>query len=131
MPKDYGKDNAHHKLVEFLEKEGLEYGYAEFWTAQATTVISDSKVKVRPITISRADSIDPYLYQSNANWYKDQEGVEKYFVALSTYEYNSVASTDDWSALISGHYVEKLDCEGYLIFVFNANPMTVISNMGG
>ena len=131
MPKDYGKDNSYHQLAEFLEKEGLEYGFAEFWTAQATTVISDSNVKVRPITISRKDGIDAYLYQANANWFKDQEGVEKYFIALSSAEYNSVAQTEEWVALISQSYVAKLDCAGYLVFVFNSNPITVISNMGG
>ena len=128
MPEDYGKDNAQHKLVEFLEKEGLEYGYAEFWTAQAATVISDSKVKIRPVTFSRADSVDPYRYQANENWFMDQKGVEEYFIILSAYEYNLVYQTDDWKLLVTNHFVKELGCEGYIIYVFNTNPMTAIMN---
>jgi len=129
MPKDYGHDNAHHKLVEFLEKEGLEYGYAEFWTAQASTVISDSKVKIRPITISSADGIDPYRYQSNENWFTDQKGVEKYFVVLSAYEYNLILNTDEWIILTSNNFVAQHNCAGYIIVVFNDNPITLIAQM--
>ena len=127
MPKDYGDDNAHHQLVEFLTEKGLEYGYAEFWTAQATTVLSDSKVKVRPITVSRNDGIDPYLYQVNSNWFKDQEGVEKYFIIFSGYEFSSISQTEEWIKLVNGSSVTKYDCAGYLIFTFDLNPITAIA----
>jgi len=129
MPKDHGRDDARHQLAEFLEEKELTYGYAEFWTAQATTVISDSNVKVRPITISRKDGIDPYLYQANANWFKDQEGVGDYFIILAAHEYNSVVNTEEWNFLMNNNYITKYDCAGYLIFVFGSNPITVISQI--
>ena len=121
MPKDYGRDNALHQLAEFLEEKDLEYGYAEFWTAQATTLISDSKVKVRGITISRQNGIDPYLYQSNKNWYEDQEGVSGYFIVLSQYEYNTVMYGQEWKTRYDAHFKEKFECAGYHIFVFDSN----------
>ncbi|MBQ9747106.1 MAG: hypothetical protein IJW21_09840, partial [Clostridia bacterium] len=121
MPADYGKDNAHHQLVEFLEEKGLEYGYAEFWTAQATTVLSDSKAKVRPVTISYKDGINPYLYQVNANWFEDQEGVDEYFVVLSAYEYNTLTNNSKWITLKSNHLKAQYDCAGYMIVVFDSN----------
>lgn len=126
MPADYGRDNALHQLSEFLEEKELYYGYAEFWTAQASTLISDSKVKVRGITISRQDGIDPYLYQSNKHWYEDQEGVEKYFIVLSAYEHNLISSGDEWKIIMANHFVEQYDYAGYLIFVFDCNIFPAI-----
>ena len=124
MPRDYGRDNAYHQLADFLSEKGLEYGYAEFWTAQATTLISDSEVKVRAITISRQDGIDPYLYQSNKHWYEDQENVGEYFVLLSAYEYHNVQYNDEWKVLAANHMTAQYDCAGYMVFVFDANIWT-------
>ncbi|MBQ8448610.1 MAG: hypothetical protein IJX27_06750 [Clostridia bacterium] len=129
MPRNYGRGNAQHGLAAFLREEGLEYGFAEFWTAQATTVIADSDVKVRPIVISRESGISPYHYQSNVNWFSDQTGLEKYFVALSESDYTTVSKSDEWAWLTSNHYVKKLKCDSYLVFVFDANPITAISQM--
>lgn len=126
MPKDYGRDNALHQLAEFLEEKELNYGYAEFWTAQATTLISDSNVKVRGVTISRQDGVDPYLYQSNRNWYDDQEGVEKYFLVLSAHEYNNLYYTEEWKIITANHLVEQYDCAGYLVYVFDCNIFPAI-----
>jgi hypothetical protein len=129
MPKDYGKDNAHHKLVEALEAEGLTYGYAEFWTAQASTVISDSKVKVRPVTFSYKDGIDAYRYQANAKWFEDQQGVEEYFIVFGQGEYTSISQTEEWNFLMSECFVKRFEAEGYKVFVFSANPLTAIEQM--
>lgn len=121
MPKDYGRDNDLHQLAEFLEENDLEYGYTEFWKAQAITLISDSRVKVRGITVSRQDGIDPYLYQSNKNWYEDQEGVDKYFIILSASEYSQLMNGAEWKTRYEQHFVERLECVGYHIFVFDSN----------
>ena len=121
MPFDYGQDNAYHQIADFLKENDLEYGYAEFWTAQATTLIADSEVKVRCVTISRKDGIDPYLYQSNKHWFEDQEGVDKYFVVLSVYEHSLITNNAEWQALNNNHGVEQHDVAGYKIFVFDSN----------
>ncbi len=126
MPEDYGRDNALHQLAEFLEEKELTYGYAEFWTAQATTLISDSNVKVRGVTISHRDGVDPYLYQSNRLWYEDQEGAENYFLVLSAYEYNQIFTSNEWKIITANHLVDRYDCAGYLIFVFDCNIFPAI-----
>jgi hypothetical protein len=126
MPEDYGRDNNLHVLTAFLKENELYYGYAEFWTAQATTLLSDSQVKVRCVTISRADGVDPYLYQSNRNWYEDQEGVEKYFLVLSQYEYNQIYSSTEWKNITAEHLIENHTLDGYLIYVFDCNIFPAI-----
>ena len=65
---------------------------------------------------------------SSENWFMDQKGVEEYFIILSAYEYNLVYQTDDWKLLVTNHFVKELGCEGYIIYVFNTNPMTAIMN---
>lgn len=126
MPHDYGRDDGRHQLAEFLEKKGLEYGYAEFWTAHATTIISDSKVKLRPIKITAQNGIIPYEYQINAKWYVDQSGVEEYFVVMSSMDYATVVKSEQWSKFASEHYKAKYNSGEYMIFVFDANPFYYI-----
>jgi hypothetical protein len=123
MPKDYGKDDAKHVLAEFLVDNGLEYGYADFWTAHATTVIADSEVKIRSVTISREEGICVYTYQSNINWFYDQEGIDEYFIVMTEYEYGRISDTPQWAALMN-HQTRKLSCGSFIIFVFDVNPCT-------
>ncbi len=87
MPIDNYKDNILFALSDCLQDNGLTYGYATFWNANAITVISGSKVKVRDVT---NDSLSKRLYQSSTKWYEDQEGQEEYFLLLSDNEYNDL-----------------------------------------
>lgn len=128
MPSDYGRDSENHMLAEFLLDNGLEYGYAEFWTAQATTVIADSKVKVRSIEISRKNGISAYTYQSNIYWFSDQDGVYEYFIALTGDEYSKASASGQWAEL-SPHISRELSCGGFRILVFGVNPMSIIYEM--
>ena len=122
MPANYGRDNEHHQLAAFLEENGLEYGFAEFWTAQATTVIADSEVKVRPVEFSYENGAAPYTYQVNKKWYSESGYAEEYFFAMKPYEYNAVAGSEMWQELVAGHFVAEYECGDYIIFVFDVNP---------
>lgn len=121
MPYDYGRDNNLHVLAETLEAEGLTYGYATFWQSQAITLISDSEVKCRGITVNK-DEIVPYRYQSNEAHYRDQDGVSEYFVLLTIAEFNTVRSSDYWVNLTANSFVRQISVgEYYCIFVFSDN----------
>lgn len=89
MPSDNYKDNVLFTLASTLENENLTYGYATFWNANSITVISDSKVKVREVTVDDG-GITPRFYQSSAKWYKTQEGQKDYFILLSDREYSDL-----------------------------------------
>ncbi|MGN1095606.1 MAG: hypothetical protein ACI4QR_04390, partial [Eubacteriales bacterium] len=125
MPADYGRDNALHTLSDFLIENGLEYGYATFWNAQATTVISDSAVKVRTVNADTKNGVYKNLYQTNGKWYEDQEGISEYFVALSNYEAYIVSYNSTWVSLKENHLVKTLECGDFQIFVFDCNIFTV------
>lgn len=119
--KDYKKENYLFGLTKLIEESGLSYGYATFWNANSITLISDSKVKVRDVNINEY-GVSKRLYQSSSDWYKDQPGQDKYFLLLSSYEYNVVSEADpslienaaqDLSAFVNG--------TEYRILVFDYN----------
>ncbi len=82
MPRDGYKENNLFGLAEFLEDSDLSYGYATFWNANAITIISDSKVKVRDVNVDQ-NGVSKRVYQASDNWYKDQEDQDDYFLLLS------------------------------------------------
>lgn len=133
-PADYGQNNHLHYLAEQLEERDLTYGYADFWLAQAITVISDSEVKVRNMSVvydsydSRSEPI-PYDYQSQFTWYDDQEGVDRYFLLVSSYEYHTLNSYISELGYISAdeliYHDEEIDAyTTYYLIVFDKNPIS-------
>ncbi|MBQ4140011.1 MAG: hypothetical protein IJD70_01630 [Clostridia bacterium] len=128
IPADYGRDNTNHRLAEFLVSEGLEYGYATFWYAQAITALSNSEVRVRNMDTNERDGVIGRHYQSSLNWYNDQEGVEEYFVILSSSEYQKVSSTKSWQSWMDEyylrHYEDPNDAKGFRIYVFSENVLS-------
>ncbi len=125
MPKDYGRDNELHVVAQFLEDQGLEYGYATFWNSQSLTLISDSEVRVRCVNADSQNGVTPYYYQTNRKWYEDQDGVEKYFVALTNYEASIASANSKWKALLESYLVETYTSGNFKIFVFDVNIFTV------
>jgi hypothetical protein len=121
MPSDYNRDNDLHVLTSFLEEHQLEYGYADFWHAQAITVLSDNEVRTRCIEITLG-GIQKRAYQNDPDWFEDQTGVDRYFVLMTKSEYGGVILLPNWTIL--GSLVdETLEVEtGHIIVVFKDNP---------
>ncbi len=118
MPSDYGQDNDLHMLSDFLKENRLEYGYATFWNAQAITVISDSAVKVRNVSITGGELLK-YEYQSQYSWFDDQEGVETYFLLLTESESRALSEYLEFS-----DYSRVLNYSKYKIYLFDKNLFT-------
>lgn len=117
MPYDNYKNNIAYKLADYLDDNNLYYGYAGFWTAQAVTVVSDSKVKVRSVVFEE-NNLTPYYYQSNFNWFDEQPNQKDYFVIMTPQERELF--------LNSGIYITKMKYKelrylGYYILVFGEN----------
>ena len=127
IPADYGRDNTNHRLAEFLVSEGLEYGYATFWYAQAITVLSNSEVRVRNMDVKDNEGVVGRHYQSSLNWYNDQDGVEEYFIILSSTEYRKAFLTENWQYWMDNyylrHYEDPNDAIGFQIYVFSENVL--------
>lgn len=117
MPANGYKDAELYRLADALKKRGLDYGYATFWQANALTVISDSEVKCRNVTIDE-DGIRPYVYQSNENWFNDQHGQEKYFLLLTKEEHTQLRVSGD--PILNLAHVES-ELFDFCLWVFEEN----------
>ena len=109
--------NGYDRLTETLLENNLTYGYSELWNgANVTTVLSDSKVKIRPVYFSDDGGYEINPYQSEASWYEDQPDTEEYFVLVTASEREKVADT------LVKNAVRELEFEdGQSILVFNSN----------
>ena len=124
MPSDYGQNNELHQLAEVLQNEGLEYGYATFWNAQALTLMTDQQSKVRNISVDEK-GVRPRHYQSNSEWFQDQPDVETYFILLSEEELKILKNSEDWDKLQTVLSRNIKVPTGHSILVFNLNPWHV------
>lgn len=117
MPRNGIEYNEYYRVAQYLESKGLNYGFATFWKSQTITVLTDSRVKIAN-TDMNADGITPCAFQSNINWFLEQEGVDRYFLLADTSEYMTVMDTDDAKYLIEEpvEIIEELD--GYVILVY-------------
>jgi len=117
MDKNGAEHNEKYGMIQYLKENNLNYGYATFWNSQVITVLSDSQVRAANVDVNE-NGIAPCPYQSNMNWFDEQEGTEKYFVLLSHYEEETLMQTAD------GEYFRTLPIEmhqidGYVIYVFD------------
>lgn len=121
IEKDYHKANNLYGLADFLEDEGLTYGYSTFWQANAITLISDSEVKVRDVNIDD-NGVSARIYQSSKEWYKDQPGQKEYFLLVNPYEYQTL--TNIQSPLlteITRELIVNINNTEYRVLVFDHN----------
>lgn len=91
MPADYGRDNDHHKAIELLERNGLDYGYATYWNANVLTLLSSSRVKVRDVNIDEDQPRRGWLNSDNI-WFDDQPNQDRYFFLLTNSEYDDAVN---------------------------------------
>ncbi|MCI8668057.1 MAG: hypothetical protein HFI34_00830 [Lachnospiraceae bacterium] len=114
------RTNEHlNDLAEYLEENDLEYGYATFWYANIITMMSDSRVKVRGISLEE-DGYRKRLYQTNTNWYEDIDGYDKYFVILSNREMEEYYNQPQYDYEKAD---EILKCGVYNILIYDYNIM--------
>lgn len=108
--------NRYDRLTDVLRENDLHRGYAEYWSAQVTTVLSDSDVTVAPVFISEDGKISPRRYNSRDDQFETVEGIDRYFVFLSAWEYETVKDTVCKDAL----NVIPFDEDGYIV-IFDHN----------
>lgn len=117
MPQDGVKHNKYYALSEYLKSQGLEYGFSTFWHGVTITVITDSEVIINNTDINEA-GVTPCPFQTNKNWFKEQEGIDRYFLLCTDYELMTLKMTEDWKYFENGPK-EQLEFEGFTIFVFD------------
>lgn len=116
MPKNGLEQNRYYHIAQFLDENGLNYGYATFWNGQCISVLSDFEVRAANTDINE-HGITPCRYQSNMNWFEPVEGVDRYFLLLSAHEIDTLRTTEDWH-YIQNDVIETLEYDGFTVFVF-------------
>lgn len=109
-------ENRYDRLANVLLENGLSQGYAEYWSAQVTTVLSDSKTEICPITVNEDGTVEPRYYNVRAKQFDDVDGVDKYFAFLSALEYETLSQNLRNDAVDTIEF----DSDGYIL-VFDHN----------
>lgn len=94
LPTNAEEVNVQYQLTNMLEKQGLTYGYATFWHANAITVISGEKLKVRNVSVNE-NGVQKATYQTDSRWYEDQTEQKNYFLLLNNAEYQKLDERKD------------------------------------
>lgn len=105
-------------LVSCLEQHGLRYGYGGFWSANVYSVLSASKVKVRPVIYS-GRRIDRFPFHSSASWYEPSSWQGKSFLLLSSSEDRDV--NQKWLADTLGKRTRVFTCDKFRVLEYNYN----------
>ncbi len=117
MPKNGKAQNENYLIAKMLSDNNLEYGFATFWHSQSITVLSDQKVKTRCIDVSEDTGISARLYQSQRQWFEPQQGVDKYFILLSTSEIIALDRAGGFTELKDAA-TESLTFSNYLVLIY-------------
>ena len=113
------------KLASELKRLGLEYGYATYWNAGATTVLSEGDVRVRQIRFEAAIPT-PYRHLSSNYWYRPEAWKGKTFLVLTDEELAGFDKEQFFA--LAGKPEKKFKFENMNIWVF---PYNIASRMPG
>lgn len=115
-----GIEQANHKLrlARFLEAQGLKHGYATFWNAGVTTVLSSSAVKVHQINLT-SKIPEPMRHLSSNRWYEADYWKGPSFLLLTKDELGVISLPSLFE--VSGQPRRTIEFEGYQIVVFDHN----------
>ncbi|MHC1773133.1 MAG: hypothetical protein AB9907_15655 [Flexilinea sp.] len=105
------------RLATFLREQGLTYGYGDFWTANAVTVTSENRVKIRALSFEAIDSVQQpyaYLWFSKTGWYHPEYAN---FVVIGSTGFKEV--TEENVNKFFGEPVKKLVFEDYGIYIYD------------
>ena len=106
------------RLGELLQKNGLRWGYAAYWTAGATTVMTDYAVHVSPVDIL-AGGVAPNSFMVLHDWYRPERWTGITFLALAPGEVDK----DKIGMLDAqlGPPASVIESPDYRIFVYDHN----------
>lgn len=121
LPADAVEDKEQQIVANTLEAMDYSYGYATFWNAQVTTLLSDNTVRVLPINVNEG-GVSVYAYQTMDTWFDRDCG--NCFLLLTPAEYAILQETDYWATLTATrNVIDQFECEGYQVVVFDGDVL--------
>jgi len=113
------KRNWLEPVADYLVAHELHCGYATYWNAAATTVLSNGRSQVRPVLVLENQRIVPYRHLSIRDSYLPESFRGRTFLLLSNQEFTSLRR--DLLALFLGQ-PESVDRVGdYWVIVYSFN----------
>lgn len=106
------------RLAKMLADEGLHWGYATWWNAGATTVLSGGGSRVNPIVLDNG-RLSPYPVMRQSKWYSPSAWNGETFLALSHGE-ASIPHLETIEAVL-GKPSRMVNGTEYLILVYGNN----------
>lgn len=122
-------ENTRTGLVDYLEENGLKYGYATYWNADAYTVLSNYKVKIYHVTIGDKQNNAPLranAFLSCPEQYKRTEGDGSHFIMLEDSEYTD--SLKEYLNANLGQPDEILKYDKFNILVYGGDIISRMPN---
>lgn len=106
-------------VTDFLEENGLQYGYATFFNAEEYSVLSDNKVRIRGVVFNEKE-IMPYNWLTSSRFYDPDCFTGKTFLMISDAEMQRFFPTGILT-LNLGEPVGVLKYKTFSIFVYDYN----------
>lgn len=100
------------RVTAVLQENNLKRGYANFWDSSVVTVLSKSKVKIRPISI--IESVNALGWGSKDSWYKEKAE----FVLVRTPEWDGSGVTYENVVSQFGEPERIIEFENYKVFIY-------------
>ena len=76
-------------LLETLKAHDLDYGYiSSYWLSNSITVLSDNTIRPRVVSIDENKIVYLNHFNSDLEWYNEQPGRNRYFLAIRESEYD-------------------------------------------
>lgn len=101
------------ELLECLEEEDLDFGYATYWQAYNLMALTSGKVQMLAVEDDLSEGLEPYYWLTNVNWYEEDYHTGKSFLLL----------TDEEMELIDSDLTDAadkvLECGEYHILIYS------------
>ncbi|OIP94564.1 hypothetical protein AUK40_06810 [Candidatus Wirthbacteria bacterium CG2_30_54_11] len=111
--------NPMDSLASFLKQSDLRYGYATYWIAGATTILTDSHTKVRQIGLETGIPL-PDLWLGSEDWYLPSAWQGSTCLIVTVEQLNTTVNKDDL-ALLLGVPQETKYVGRYIVYVYDYN----------
>lgn len=118
LPTDARVRNPHIEIAETLCEKGYTHGYATFWNAPNTMLLSDERLTVATVAIEN-NGVHRRDYQTLHRWYDEIAAQETVFLLMSMGEYDTLTSGGAWEQLTAqSELIELIECREYYIAAF-------------
>lgn len=118
--KDYKEEYSEkYAIIDTLEENDLQYGYASFWNAGVYTVASDFKLQINSVILEGHD-VTPYYWLCDKKYYKEEYYSDKTFLLLQDDEYETYYESD-YMNLVYGEPIDVIFTDDYTILVYDYN----------